>query len=233
MAGLTSSVGIKGDNNPDDVELVQNLLKKAGAKLKADRSCGRITIGAICNFQRQFLPHPDGFIKNSDGPTFQKLLQGKVKIHNPWGMLPPSVFHYNYCAPNEDIRDRQWGTPQTIATTQSICHAFFTKHNFRISVGDISLVQGGPMNGHTSGHRIGKNVDIRPIRKDRANVMVKVSDTANYDRERSLALAKIIESFPNVRKVFFGDEYVVDNTGSKIELETAHHYNHFHVETFH
>ena len=87
------------------------------------------------------------------------------------------------------------------------------------------------MNGHTSGHRIGKNVDIRPLRKDKAQMYVSVAD-AQYDKEQSLALAKIIEAHPNVRKVFFGDSYVVDNTGDKVLLEATKHHNHFHVETF-
>jgi hypothetical protein len=225
---ISGSVGVDGDNLAADVEIVQSLLNKSGASLKLDRNCGRITIGAICNFQRQFLQQPDGLIEPG-GTTFGKLVSGKVRIANPWALLPADSYHYNYCGANEDPRDRQWGTAKTILTIQAIGKAFYLKHSIKIGVGDISLAQGGQMNGHTTGHRIGKNVDIRPIRKDKSPIGVKVTDV-QYDKEKSLALAKIIEGFTNVRKVLFGDTYVYDNTGDKVQLEQTKHHNHFHVE---
>jgi hypothetical protein len=227
---LTDTVGRNGKNGGSDVEKVQTLLNKAGAQLRVDRDCGRKTIASICDVQRQFLAQPDGLI-TPGGPTYLKLTSGTVKIKNAWKLLPADPHHTTYCHPSEDIRDRQWGTPKTIAAIQEICRTFFLEHAIKLQIGDISLAQGGPMNGHTSGHRIGKNVDIRPIHKQRLPVPLTVTDP-NYDKEKALALAKIIEGLANVRKVLFGDAYVIDNTGPKTELEATKHHNHLHVEMF-
>lgn len=61
---IKASVGRGGVNNPQDVVIVQNLLNKLGAKLTADGSCGKLTIGAIDAFQKKLgMTVPDGLIE--------------------------------------------------------------------------------------------------------------------------------------------------------------------------
>jgi peptidoglycan hydrolase-like protein with peptidoglycan-binding domain len=228
VVGINASVGLRGINDREDVETIQALLNRAGANLLVDGNCGRDTIAAICSLQRQFLSQPDGLI-DPNGTTLGRLEAGTERIKNAWVLLPPDAFHYNYAGAGEDAQDRQWGTPKTIAAVQEICRTFHGSHSIVLGIGDISLVQGGPMNGHTSGHRIGKNIDMRPVRRDQLRLPVTVSD-GQYDRDKTLALAKIIEAVTNVRKVLFGDRFVQQNTGGKVQLEPTKHHNHLHVE---
>ena len=60
---LKSSVGQGGKNWPDDVDLVQTLLKKIGTYLgDVDGKCGPATLAAILSFQRTIMKNPDGRI---------------------------------------------------------------------------------------------------------------------------------------------------------------------------
>jgi len=60
---LKGSVGEGGKNLPDDVNLVQMLLKKIGVYLGAvDGKCGPKTIAAVLDFQKTTLKNPDGRI---------------------------------------------------------------------------------------------------------------------------------------------------------------------------
>jgi D-alanyl-D-alanine carboxypeptidase/Putative peptidoglycan binding domain len=60
---LKGSVGEGGKNWPDDVQLIQTLLKKAGTLLgRVDGKCGPKTIAAIVGFQKTIMKKPDGRI---------------------------------------------------------------------------------------------------------------------------------------------------------------------------
>ncbi len=61
---ISDSVGQGGTNNREDVKTVQALLNSAGASLDEDGFIGPLTIGAISNYQRDWLgwPNPDGRI---------------------------------------------------------------------------------------------------------------------------------------------------------------------------
>jgi hypothetical protein len=77
-------------------------------------------------------------------------------------------------------------------------------------------------------HRRGRNVDIRPIRKDRKNQPTDIN-ASEYDRT---ATGRVIAAFlahPNVLSVLFNDTKIPgvtpDAGGGKM------HDNHFHVQT--
>ena len=57
---LTGSVGRRAANGYDDVIAVQQLLNIAGAGVKEDGDCGRATISAIEDYQRNWARRPDG-----------------------------------------------------------------------------------------------------------------------------------------------------------------------------
>jgi peptidoglycan hydrolase-like protein with peptidoglycan-binding domain len=69
---ISASVGKGGKNNPADVTLVQNLLIKHGAGIKADGDCGPKTIAAIEAFQQAKLGFADGLI-SPGGKTWTAL----------------------------------------------------------------------------------------------------------------------------------------------------------------
>jgi peptidoglycan hydrolase-like protein with peptidoglycan-binding domain len=71
---LTAPVGRGAANRRADVLLVQNLLLARGYPLKggADGNCGDSTIGAIVDFQSDFLRKPDGVV-DPGGTTWRHL----------------------------------------------------------------------------------------------------------------------------------------------------------------
>lgn len=116
----------------------------------------------------------------------------------------------------------QYGTKATVDTVVQICKDWHRNQGYKVGVGDISLIDGSPMPGHTS-HRTGKNVDIRPMRLDHANEPVDIF-SADYDREATRLLVKSLLAHANVDQILFND--------SEIEGVTpfAGHDNHLHVK---
>src|SRR3954464_4724848 len=73
---ISNSVGQGGHNIPQDVSLVQQLLKKVGLQPgSVDGICGPKTLAAILQYQRQFLAKPDGRI-DPNGATGRRLNAG-------------------------------------------------------------------------------------------------------------------------------------------------------------
>ena len=98
-------------------------------------------------------------------------------------------------------------------------------------VGDISLQGGGPMRGHPRGHRIGKNVDIRPVRNDGGSDPVSYTDD-EYDYEKTQELVNEILKDPNVRSIWFNDDEI-EGPADIIKSDTDNvHDNHLHVEYY-
>jgi peptidoglycan hydrolase-like protein with peptidoglycan-binding domain len=64
MQNLFGSVGKDVVNSKPDVETVQKLLKQRGIDPgKVDGLCGPRTVAATVQFQKGFMPHPDGLIE--------------------------------------------------------------------------------------------------------------------------------------------------------------------------
>lgn len=91
----------------------------------------------------------------------------------------------------------------------------------KFGVGNISLAGGGKFRPHDS-HMDGLQVDIRPLRKDGAQVGVNYFQAA-YDKEATARLIGIFQSHPAVTKVFFNDLSI---SGVR---PLVHHDDHFHV----
>jgi Penicillin-insensitive murein endopeptidase len=138
--------------------------------------------------------------------------------------LPQGTTDYNtYSSP-----DRQFGTPTTIATVGEVAvtvHGQDPKLTF--SVGDISFADGSPMPPHKA-HRLGRNVDVRPLRMDRQDKPVTYS-SAGYDRAATGVVIAAFLAHPNVSSVIFNDTAI---PGVKPDPSGTHtHDNHFHVQT--
>ena len=218
---ISGSVGqAPSTNNSADVLKVQQLLNKAGAALKEDGSCGPRTIAAIKSYQKNFMSVPDGRIA-AGGTTWKHLVEGKLKVKaaEPLVLLPQLCGggYYSYSS-----ADRQYGTAACIKALREIV-AEFHKANptVEVGIGDISMAQGGVMSGHAS-HRTGTNIDIRPLRSDKRNAPVTISDP-NYSRDLTKALVKIVVAHRNVKGVLFNDTQISGVT------RYAGHDNHLHV----
>lgn len=134
--------------------------------------------------------------------------------------LPSGNGRYSY-----EPSANQYGTAATIQSVIDLGIRWKNNHPNHpdIGIGDISNQGGGPMQGHTKGHRIGKNVDIRPVRTDGAMLPTNINDPS-YDPQRTQDLVNEINADPNVRVIYFNDPNI---TGVK---PLAGHDNHLHVE---
>jgi penicillin-insensitive murein endopeptidase len=141
----------------------------------------------------------------------------------PFVQLPPSSDsgYYHYSAGS-----RQFGTPPTVQALVDI--AAIWQQAPRTSqapfgVGDISFAAGGPMPPHTTGHRLGRNVDIRPMRKDLKHAPVTWRDGA-YSRELTQLLVNNLLAHANTMFILFNDP---DVQGVR---PLVGHDNHLHVQ---
>jgi len=91
----------------------------------------------------------------------------------------------------------------------------------RIGIGNISLAGGIKYKDH-DGHKTGRDVDIRPIRKDGKEAPVNRLDS-QYDRD---ATAKLIELFfeSNIIQVIFFNDLTIPRV-----RPLQRHDDHFHV----
>jgi peptidoglycan L-alanyl-D-glutamate endopeptidase CwlK len=81
---ITASVGAGGVNRPEDVRVVQGLLRARGTDPgPADGICGKRTVGAIRAFQRGFLPNPDGLVEPGRA-TWRRLAGEVVAVSAAW-----------------------------------------------------------------------------------------------------------------------------------------------------
>lgn len=85
---IQKSVGNKGVNQKNDVQLVQELLNKSGASLTEDGKNGSKTIAAIKTFQRSIgHKNPDGLIEPGRG-TWKALIGGKGNAGGQGSVAP-------------------------------------------------------------------------------------------------------------------------------------------------
>jgi hypothetical protein len=220
---INDSVGEDGANNPADVRTIQQLLNQLGgfAPINVNGVCGQDTIDAIHKIQQDFFGGSDGLIEPG-GPTFKRMLKALSLGFEQLPQVDPgdnSADYYSY----SEAR-KQYGTPKTIRTLQDVAQTFHAaRPDLRIGIGDISFRDGNPMPPHTS-HRSGRNIDIRPLRKDGKQSPVTIADS-QYDREATRLLAQSLFANSNVKKILFNDSEI-----EGVRPFPGHH-NHLHVET--
>ena len=125
--------------------------------------------------------------------------------------------YYSY-----EVGTRQFGTRATITAIVEVAKAFHAKRpNLSIGIGDISLAAGGTLRPHAS-HKDGRNVDVRPLRKDGKRLGVTIQEPG-YSREDTRVLVEVLLGHGNVRSVLFNDSQI------KGVIHWAGHDNHLHV----
>ena len=201
---ISGSVGRHGTNRQVDVKTVQKLLNQAGAGIKEDGDCGRATMSAIEEYQRNWTKHPDGRV-DMGGATWKRLVEAKLKItRQGYSLLPQACGrgYYSYSSMTQ-----QYGTSATVAAVVRIAQKFIkTYPDLQIGIGDMSFANGAEMKPHKT-HRNGRNIDIRPLRKDGRMLPVSISD-AQYSRDRTRTLVEIIRADPNFKSVLFNDSAI-------------------------
>ncbi|MEZ5428518.1 MAG: penicillin-insensitive murein endopeptidase [Pyrinomonadaceae bacterium] len=221
---ISAPVGEGGKNNRNDVIIIQTLLNKwLDTPLAINGVCnGKAddpTVIAIRNFQTHFSKNPDGRV-DPGGRTLEKL------DRKPFLLLPQMCGFGYYSYGKGSWNERQWGTAETIGTLEEISRQFNLSNPLTlVPIGDISFQFGGEMKPHNS-HREGKNVDIRPLRKDNAMAPVNYKDTTNYDQDKTKALIELFLSHKNVRSILFNDPVI---NALKGVSPWQGHDDHFHI----
>ena len=144
-----------------------------------------------------------------------------VKIHTiTFEMLPASGLGYYLISTS----DRQYGTHATIQMLLDIARQqHWNLPGLSIGIGDISFKDGAIMLPHHA-HRHGRNVDIRPFRKDRRRLPTNIHDPS-YDGEMTDLLVKCLLAHRNVHRILFNDPKI-----NGVHAFPGHN-NHLHVET--
>lgn len=119
----------------------------------------------------------------------------------------------------------QFGQQSTIDACLAVAAAWNGLHADRpFSIGQISNKGGGKMPPHLS-HRLGIDIDARPIRKDGKNQPVTIDDDG-YDRALTTELIDLWWTNAPVQAVFFNDQTVI---AKGLSRAVSGHGNHFHV----
>ena len=119
----------------------------------------------------------------------------------------------------------QFGTEMTINRIEDLGRKWFLLHpEVLLQFGDISRRGGGAFPPHSS-HKNGRDVDVRPIRKDNRIDPISVGEI-QYDSIRTEEFVKLVRSrYPNVMVLFNDDRLIKKGL-------TAHakgHSNHLHI----
>ncbi len=122
----------------------------------------------------------------------------------------------------------QFGLPETIQALQSIGAAWQRAHPNGpvMNIRDISFQGGGPMPGHKS-HRLGVDMDIRPMRNDGKQGPVTFR-SPTYSRALTQELVRFIRAngILRVQYIFFNDPAIQD------VQPWPNHDDHLHVRFF-
>lgn len=126
---------------------------------------------------------------------------------------------------NNHAVNTHFGQAATIAAILNVASAWIEAHTtLPVSIGQISHKGGGPMPPHKS-HKLGIDVDVRPLRKDGKNASVTITDP-QYDRTTTTELIKLWWKKAPVQAIFFNDPEVIQKNLSRF---VDGHNNHFHV----
>lgn len=119
----------------------------------------------------------------------------------------------------------QFGTSMTINRIMDLGRKWFLLHpEVFLQFGDISRRGGGAFPPHAS-HRNGRDVDVRPIRKDNRMDPISVGEV-QYDSIRTEEFVKLVRSrFPGVT-IFFNDSRLISKG---LTAHAKGHHNHLHI----
>ena len=119
----------------------------------------------------------------------------------------------------------QYGTARTVATLQNIAAEWNrTPPNQPIQIGDMSRRGGGAFAPHSS-HTTGRDADIRPFRRDGAQVPTTWRD-AGYDRNATRDFIRAVRAQNPNAVILFNDPQLIREG---LVRPYRGHDNHLHV----
>lgn len=132
---------------------------------------------------------------------------------------PEDSGYYTYGTPLNGTG--QYTHPALMCVIFQVAHRWREIEKRRFGIGNISLADGVQYEKHKT-HRSGLDVDIRPLRKDAAELPVTRFDS-EYDRDATARLIRLFLETCRVKKLYFNDISI-----PRVK-QARHHDNHFHV----
>jgi penicillin-insensitive murein DD-endopeptidase len=133
---------------------------------------------------------------------------------------PEDAGYYVYGTPGNGAA--QYAHPKLMTLLLAVEWQWQGIDNRKFGIGNISMADGVKFD-HAS-HMKGLEVDIRPLRKDGAQLPVSYTDKA-YDREGTETLIELLRAnSPGPLQIFFNDKKIPG------VYQHAKHDNHFHVQ---
>ncbi|MBA3468389.1 MAG: penicillin-insensitive murein endopeptidase [Herpetosiphonaceae bacterium] len=207
----------RGDSGNAVKALQAELNAKRNAGLTVDGAFGPGTETAVKSFQSHAGLSADGIV----GPTTWKNLIWHYEYVN---------FAANMCDQDPDGNgNANWGAASTVAQLEKAASDFGALGKGKVPVGDLSFEHGGDIPGHAS-HETGGDVDIWPIRTDRAQCTGSriTWQSGTYDRSATRELVKAIRAAApgQIAVIYFNDPTLI-NEG--LTTAYANHDNHLHI----
>lgn len=217
------------------VQPVQERLVKAGFLTQEQMNTGIGIFGqktqtALIQFQIKNELEPNGVLTDetfralfkSPAPTVSVKPNGTNKEID--SVLPINGEGFTTYSREENGAD-QFGTQLTINSLITLSKAWFLMHpEVRLQFGDMSRRWGGKFPPHTS-HQSGRDVDVRPIRKDNQMAAVTIAQS-DYDANRTEEFVKLVRSKFSGVTIFFNDPKLIAKSWTK---KAAGHDNHLHI----
>jgi hypothetical protein len=188
-----------GSDGPEVAALQRELIEKRSAPLVVDGIFGATTRSALIAFQKHVGLAQTGV---ADPATWRTLV---------WHYELPHFGASGLCDYSVGNGAANWGTAEAISSLE-VDGAWSVRHGYgRLALGDVSFENGGPIPGHDT-HRVGLDVDIRPLRKANDQCTQRTNwRSTTYDRAATRALIKAIRTLApgHVKLIYFNDPVLI------------------------
>lgn len=176
--------------------------------------------------------HPGQVLKlpgtiDQDHPDLAKPTTSAGKPGPIRTQLPASGTGYTIYNPDLPPGSDRYGTAGFVQALQDLAAEWATISATPIAFGDMSRRDGPKFSPH-AGHRSGREVDIRPLRKDGKNLPENWKN-ASYDRNLTRSLIELIRRREHNALVFFNDPVLIDAGLCK---HLGGHDNHLHLQIY-
>jgi peptidoglycan hydrolase-like protein with peptidoglycan-binding domain len=192
---------------------------KRGAGLHANGHVDGPTQAAIRRFQEHAGLQPDGVVGRE---TWENL----VWHYDRPNFAPASLCSYSTASNGLNAK---WGTAALVGQFEAAARAAYAAGAGPAAVGDIALEHGGPIVGHDS-HRVGLDLDVRFMRKDRRQCTQPTGSWSDptYDRAATRQLVRAIRAKApgHVKLILFNDPELIREG---LTTHWPNHDDHLHI----
>ena|GEM_PF-4927066 len=237
LVNIRQPVGPGAINNASDVKAVQERLNELGFNVSVDGQFGPQTSRAIRVFEAMVrgedrITNVRGIIRGGD--QLHRILESSEAPR--WVEMPNGGVGFV----NGDRDNHDYGSDHVVRVVRDVGERYnrdYLRANpdaAKIATNDVSLKNGGDTPDHIT-HENGLDLDIRLPRVDGSHG--SRTNWANYDREATFAMIKAFGEDPNVERIIFSDNVLLERikTGdyswsNKVFHGGKSHHTHVHID---